>query len=230
MSNLSEKIISVRNSKKLSQNKFAISIGYSQSYLADIESGRTRPSRKFLEEVNRKYGISIDWLVSDNIILNLIEANRDTEDPNILFIYAFTQQGIDETELMLRDLLLNKKYMFLDATDTKSSLQFLKRLFNQEKGVGRTLWAQLMNILLNEDMILIVKYISLSKISHSGSFMRKIFKITDDAFDFEASLEAKTQSSLIILDFPSYLERNMKTFGYYAIPIYGRRPRFGHVK
>lgn len=54
---------SLRQSLNLSQADFAKEIGYSTSYVGDVEVGKTRPSRRFLEAVRSRFGISIDQLL-----------------------------------------------------------------------------------------------------------------------------------------------------------------------
>ncbi|MBW2606382.1 MAG: helix-turn-helix transcriptional regulator [Deltaproteobacteria bacterium] len=239
MKNLSEKIIHIRAQANLSRDKFAKTLEYSKSYITDIETGRTKPSRRLLEAISRVYSVSIDWLLSDSYIIDLIEDNKNTENPNIIFIYAFTQKGIDDAEIMLKELLEEKKFIFVDASGLKTYVQFLKKLFNRKDYTGQIsdkLLDQLKDMMLNEKIILIIKNMSLSKITRSGGHIRDIFKIMDDSWDVEGARKGgqwrhlKPQSSLIILDFPSYLEKNINTFGYYAVPIYARRPNFGYVK
>ncbi|MDQ7838259.1 MAG: helix-turn-helix transcriptional regulator [Thermodesulfobacteriota bacterium] len=222
----SQKIKEIRKKQRLSQNNFGKSLGYSQGYIADVESGRTKPSRGMLEAIQRVYGTSIDWLLSENQILDLIEENKDPEvTQHIIFVYAFTQQGIDHSEEILRDVLANTKYIFVDASGIKSGYQFLKKIFNVE-GTTQQLWdEQLEPMMLNEEVVLIIKNMSLSKIPDSGGLIRSIFKIMDDAREKRQEgtrsvmVRKRTKSSLIILDYPSYVEKNMM-FGYYAIPIY----------
>ncbi|MDD5451501.1 MAG: helix-turn-helix transcriptional regulator [Desulfovibrionales bacterium] len=222
----SEKIKEIRAKNKLSQEKFAKAIGYSKGYLADVESGRTKPSRGMLEAIQRVYGTSIDWLLSENQIFYLIEENKNPEVPqHIIFVYAFTQQGIDRSEEILRDVLANTKYIFVDASGIKSGYQFLKKIFNVE-GTTQQLWdEQLEPMMLNEEGVLIIKNMSLSKIPDSGGLIRSIFKIMDDAREKRHEgtrlimVRKKTKFSLIILDYPSYVEKNM-IFGNYAIPVY----------
>lgn len=68
-------------------------------------------------------------------------------------------------------------------------------------------------MLLNQEIILIIKNMSLSQIPRSGDTIRSVFKIMDDA-------SSQSKSSLILLDFPSYLEKNMQSFGDYVVPIH----------
>lgn len=229
MTILKNKILEIRVDSNLSRERFAKSLGYSKSYVADIETGRTKPSRRFLEKISSVRGVSIDWLLSESTILDLIEANKITEDPDLIFTYAFTQKGIDRAEKYLKELLANKKFIFIDASGIKSLYQFLKKLINTDGNSGQ-LWYKLEDIMLNQEVVLIIKNISLSKIYRSGYFIKDIFKIMDDAWEVNKSgddveLEHRMPpSTLIILDFPSYLEKNMDTFGYYAVPIYMGTP------
>lgn len=231
----SQKIKEIRKKQRLSQNNFAKSLGYSQGYIADVESGRAKPSRGILEAIQRVYGTSIDWLLSENQILDLIEENKNSEVPqHIIFFYAFTQQGIDRSEEILRNVLANTKYIFVDASGIKSGSQFLKKIFNVE-GTTQQLWVkQLEPMMLNEEVVLIIKNMSLSKIPDSGGLIRSIFKIMDDAMEKRQEgtrsdmVRKRTKSSLIVLDYPSYLEKNM-LWGYYAIPLY-LLSKYGDIK
>jgi len=49
---------------KITQEEFAKRIGYSRSYLRDIEYGRVKPSRGFLVAVSAEFNVSIDWLLT----------------------------------------------------------------------------------------------------------------------------------------------------------------------
>ena len=222
---LPEKIVSIRTEKNLSQEGFAKLLSYSRAYIADVESGRTKPSRKMLEAIKQKCGVSIDWLLSENRIIDLIEANKTTENPYIIFIYAFTQAGLDHSEKEIRRLLLGKKYILVNALNIKTPLQLFRKIFNTD-GKTRELWKKLEEMMLTDEVILIIKNISSAKFPHSEDYISGIFKIMDDAWgklirNGEVILQHKyPKSSLIILDFPSYLEKNMQSFGYYAIPVY----------
>lgn len=67
MSDISKKIKILRSATKRTQESFAEMLGFSKGYLADIETGRIKPSRKFLEAIQLKCGISIDWLLQEGI-------------------------------------------------------------------------------------------------------------------------------------------------------------------
>jgi transcriptional regulator with XRE-family HTH domain len=58
-----EGIKDFRKGKGLSQPVFARSIGYSNGYLAEIELGKKKPSRRFLEKLFEVYGLSTDYVL-----------------------------------------------------------------------------------------------------------------------------------------------------------------------
>ncbi len=58
---MGERLRQVRGN--LTQAAFAESLGFSQSYIADIEVGRTKPGIELLKAVCEKYGVTIDWLI-----------------------------------------------------------------------------------------------------------------------------------------------------------------------
>lgn len=217
-----EKIKALRNEKNLSQEKFAELIGYSKGYLADIETGRSKPSRRFLESIQQIFGASIDWLLFRSPILNLIEYHK--KNPIIIFVFAFTPKGIDFREKMLRDLLSYKNYILINASGTKTAHNLLRKILNKEGKINQ-LWEELEEMLLNNEMILILKNMSLSKIPNSGIYIQNIFDILrypckkKEVGDFNFEKKA-TNSAFIVLDYPSYMEKNMNNFGAYALPTH----------
>lgn len=224
MGPIKKKVTSVRTKHNLSQAKFAEKLGFSQGYISDVESGRAKPSRNLLDAISTVYGISIDWLMQEHQIAKMIEANKNTSDPDILFLYAFTQDGIDGAEIEVKKQLTNYNCLSIDASGIKSGLQFLKKLLNEE-GNQSKLWKRLKDMLLNEGVVVIIKNMSKSKIPSSGGYIRSFFKILDDAWDIENASEQEMPhkmppSTIIVLDFPSYLEKNMENFGFYVAPIY----------
>ena len=223
-----DKIKSVRVQKGLSQNKLAELIGFSQSYIADIESGRTPPSRNFLSALQIKTGVSLDWLMMEHQVLELIEANKHTENPNLIYVFAFTAEGLDESQEIFLDLLAGKNCLFVDAAGIRTPRRFLIKTLGKE-GISHDLWEDLELMLLEQEVILIIKCMSISGIPSSGGMVRSIFKIMDDAWERGAFRHKMPKSSLVLIDYPSYLEKNM-TFGFYAVPVYLLNPYGGHVK
>ncbi|BBO75202.1 hypothetical protein DSCW_26190 [Desulfosarcina widdelii] len=233
MVNIREKLVGIRSEAGLTQEKFAESLGYSRGYLADIEKGRTKPSRKFLEKVRQQYGVSIDWLVSDGVILDIIEWNKKNIGPTIIYIFAFTKEGIDRAEKDLYEYLSNFNILKIDAAGIKTANMFFKQLVKCE-GTSLKLKEKLINLLFKKETLLVIKNLSLSKISHSSEialgihkslFVEKLINKNGKPF----IQRAPSPSSIILIDYPSYLEKNMERIGYYCTPIqasYGSNEAF----
>ena len=229
MDNIAEKIIVIRRNKGLSQEAFAKSLGYSRSYLANIESGKSLPSRRFLEAMQRYCGIPIDWLFTESLINDILDANKDTPNPSLIFVYAFTQEGIDESEIKLKAMLSGRRSLFVDASSLKTYRQLYMTIIG-EKDSEQKLYYKMERLLAAEDIVLVIKNMSTSKISNAGAIIRELFKLIDDYHIYTKEAVIKrwpeqkilhefAQSSLIVLDYPSFMENNMQ-FGYYAVPIY----------
>ena len=105
---ISKKIRGIRTKQNLSQEHFAKLLGFSRAYVADIETGRTKPSRRFLEAISDHYNISLDWLISKNRLFFLIESGVSL----LIYIYAFEEEIIDECERGLTNFW-NIKNIFL---------------------------------------------------------------------------------------------------------------------
>jgi transcriptional regulator with XRE-family HTH domain len=230
MEHVSRKIKNIRLKENLSQDAFSKILNYSKGYLADIETGRTKPSRKFLESIQLNFGVSLDWLLSESQILDLIAYNQTSQEPYILFIYAFTQRGLDEAEIMLLDLLQDMQHMMIDASGVTSKYHLLKNILHEEGNTAQ-LWKRLKNTFMRDNTVMTVKGLSLSKIPRSGRLVQDIFKITDTVNENNWH-ESETvpgkdiqRPSLIVLDFPSYLEKNLDSFWYYSVPIYATAPK-----
>ena len=227
---ISKKIREVRLKQKLSQGNFAKSLNYSKGYVADIESGRTKPSRQFLEALQKKYDISIDYVFGENRLLDLIELNKKSRDR--LFLYSFSQEGIDRSEKQLLSLLGERKCIVVDCFNLRSSVKLMRGIVNAE-GDGQGLWNNLQALLLGEETILILKNISTSRIPRSVDWVLSIFKIIDDASvrvlngaglphleNIRLKYGNYSGSSLLLLDYPSYLEKHHNLLSPYTIPMY----------
>lgn len=68
--NIGAAIKAVRLEKNLKQNKLA---GISNTYLSDIETGRTAPSLKTLKKIMQALGVDISWdiFLKDNYVINV---------------------------------------------------------------------------------------------------------------------------------------------------------------
>lgn len=58
-----ERIKEFRRRKDRTQKEFVGPLGYSYSYLSDIERGKAEPSREFLKKLTEVYGISSDYVL-----------------------------------------------------------------------------------------------------------------------------------------------------------------------
>ena len=58
-----ERIREFREHKERTQKEFAGPLGYSYSYLSDIERGKAGPSREFLKKLSEVYGVSSDYVL-----------------------------------------------------------------------------------------------------------------------------------------------------------------------
>jgi len=132
----------------MSQDAFSESLGYSKGYIADIERGRTKPSRNLLEKIQEKYNISIDWLLFD-------EGKPYKPTPEARFkdlreILRLTYQGENKEKIFAllerEDFCSLEKTIFLYTIATfleisKSNDKYLKLLdrfaaFMSESNVG----------------------------------------------------------------------------------------------
>lgn len=83
--NISERIISLRTSKKLTTNKLANMAGISQSYLRDIELGIKNPTVEMLRYICDALDISLHTFFFENetqinpILLSAIEKLSEAE-------------------------------------------------------------------------------------------------------------------------------------------------------
>jgi len=64
---LGERIKDFRKRQGLNQREFAKKLGYSYGYIADLERGRQKPSREFLEKLRHIFGISGDYILHGNL-------------------------------------------------------------------------------------------------------------------------------------------------------------------
>lgn len=219
---LADKIKKIRFREGLSQKRFAEILGYSRGYITDIENERAKPSRGIIEAIISKYNIPLDWLFSDSKILDLIEINRDHRNKDLICLYGFTQDELSCGEQMLKDLLGQRRYVFVDATN-KTSHQIREGIIGESKR-DWALREKINSVLLHEEIIIIIKNISRSKhpFAAEGGVARTIFKIIDDASPFTEEIP---KSILILLDFASYIEKIHEWLGNYIIPIYIGEPR-----
>ena len=88
MINTGKIIWRIRYNTKLSQTRFAKSIGFSRSYIAQIELNKTKPSFEFIQALSIKYNINpnIFFIVDAPVYINQnsiqLETDFNNESPN----------------------------------------------------------------------------------------------------------------------------------------------------
>lgn len=58
-----ERIKLIRQNQMMNQTTFAKRIGISQAALSNIEKGQSNPAIETLISINKRFGISIDWIL-----------------------------------------------------------------------------------------------------------------------------------------------------------------------
>lgn len=61
--NHGQRLVEWRESQKLTQRALSSALGVSRGYIGDIESGRSEPSRNFLQALTERFGVSADWIL-----------------------------------------------------------------------------------------------------------------------------------------------------------------------
>ncbi|MFZ0928121.1 MAG: helix-turn-helix transcriptional regulator [Syntrophobacteraceae bacterium] len=207
----------LRRSQSLSQAAFAKEVGYSQSYVGDIESGRVMPSRRFLEAVGERFKVSIDQLTSDlgEQILRVLESISSISGGGFLYMYDFTDKGLDVCEAEALNIAQPHPHRFLDAVHIKTTRQMLHELTGMP--LGSDMWDQFC-IHYGECLFYIIKNISKSPMTNKD----KIYFLKD-----VSELLGGT-SNLIVIDKPSFLEKNANKLYYFAYP-FRVSGRFGRI-
>jgi len=209
MVNYAEYISFLRFTLKLTQDKFAKRMGYSRSYVKNIETGKVKPSRRFLEALNENYGVSIDSLLGEmgDRVLKSLKRIPSLSGFGFVYIYDFTDSGLNEAEKQLLNFLQNRPFVFIDGKKIKSAKQLWETLTG-ESGSTRKLY-EIFEAMCGDDY----KYIIIKNFSLSG--------IREKAMELKwLAREIGPWGALIIIDKPSFLERNAEMFYYHAYPIH----------
>jgi transcriptional regulator with XRE-family HTH domain len=75
--NVARKLHDLRKEKDLTQAEVAKAVGVHQRHVSSWETGKTMPSLETLLKLSKFFGVSIDYLVSDNIPREGVEAIND---------------------------------------------------------------------------------------------------------------------------------------------------------
>lgn len=70
------------NILKLSVQKFGDALGFSRSYVADIEAERTEPSYRFVKALREVYNVNLNWIVTGEGGAFLDSNNQNTASNN----------------------------------------------------------------------------------------------------------------------------------------------------
>ena len=233
------------DNRKMTKADFAELCEVSKSQLFNYLSGKQEPTLKFFVSLKKRFQeADLNWLISEDepissekSILKAIDANRGTENPDIIFLYGFSQAEVDDLEKLIRKLLFDRTLTLIDARGLKTWGQMLKSITGMEGNIGE-LYDALKSMLLEDEIMLVLKNLSLSGLPKKdiGMYIRDIFKIMDDAWlrkGDESYVEGKIvhktpKSALIIMDFPTLLERHHNEIGYYTIPIHPKYDLSAH--
>jgi len=198
----------LRSSLDISQEEFAKSVGYSRSYVKDLESGRVKPSRAFLEALRAKYGISIDALLNNlgSQIVAGLNAHFLTSDRGFIYLYDFTDSGLDAAEQKLLEFLDGKKFKIIDGRKVKSRLAFFSELSGMEGHHDFHKHFEHLRSTSDYDFIVLKRF--------SESPMKNLM------WGIYRDIARYVPSSLIVIDKPSYLEKNINNLYYSAFPIH----------
>lgn len=85
MTNIGENIKKIRKHKKMTQDEFASLIGFSRSYLGDLENNRKNPSADTITKLSKSLGVSEAYLFTgeDDYARNLLkELEKELHEDN----------------------------------------------------------------------------------------------------------------------------------------------------
>jgi transcriptional regulator with XRE-family HTH domain len=208
-----DQIANIRSLLNISQEAFAKSIGYSRSYVKDIESGRVKPSRAFLEALTSKYGVSADAMLSGfGLQINAgLHANFLTSEGGFIYLYDFTDLGLDmaEQELIKFFVDTGKKFIIIDGREIKGFREFFNKLSESQK-LDRNLP---FGVSFIQQCTWNLDFIVLKRFSES-SIKGKAWRIYIDLHSH------CRPAGLIVLDKPSYLEKYAEYLYHRAFPIH----------
>lgn len=120
MTDLGEKIKKLRFEKKWSQDKLAEKVGVGRQYISRYETGKISPNAENLQKLAEVFGVSIDYLLS-NETKNL--ASIGIKDKNLLNLFAEVEKMDESDQLTIRNLLeaMVMKNRLKDLMNSKQS-------------------------------------------------------------------------------------------------------------
>jgi transcriptional regulator with XRE-family HTH domain len=211
--NVSAKQIAfLREKRGLTQKELADAIGYSRTYIADIENGRVKPSRRFIEAISSKYGLSTDnFLINfGDKLLNTISIIPSISGHGFVLVYEFTEVGLKRAEDQITAFLEGTyKYLLIDFNKIKSINHFFRVITNKNGQIDK-LKEEFKVFIRKEYCFFIFRNLSQSKVKHKAQIVSYV------------SRTVGISGALIVVDKPSFLERNVPYLYYHAhlIPAY----------
>ncbi|MGF2143439.1 helix-turn-helix domain-containing protein [Vagococcus fluvialis] len=137
--NLGENLKQIRRSFNLTQEKFAKKAGISRSYLSDLENNRKSPSIDTLDQISKKLGLSLIYLLEGKKTFSDLSEKESKELYNNYFSTHSKEDEIKIHELMSNKYLneitveMNKLDLTILSKDELGILSSALKLVNESK-------------------------------------------------------------------------------------------------
>jgi transcriptional regulator len=168
MTEIKDRIISLRNEKNMTQAQLAKELNISPSAIGMYEQGRRKPSYELLEEICDYFNVDMDYLMGRSDIKNRYQVGLsydwEEEKTSILDDIAITPLSNYELEALNKILTgensIESAYLSLDKKDSKETLsQILKKLKSLKKEKSEiNLSKETHDFYINENLAGDVKY------------------------------------------------------------------------
>lgn len=110
---MNERIKSLRKELCLTQAKFAISLGLSQNFIAQIESGTKIPSDRTMKDICREFNVNEDWLRT---------GIGDMFNPTIDDVATAASNITDSDDYLIKDLIVVYQSLSQSSKDALKEL------------------------------------------------------------------------------------------------------------
>jgi len=200
---LAHNITAIRKFHELTQEEFANLLGYSRSYVKDIESGRSKASRRFLEAFCDQFSFSLETILTSGFEDYIDYVVTTTDEEYFIFIWAFTDEELRAGEVNLNHYLSRKDHITIDANNLKTYPNLLSQIMGDIKPQGQVQKRYKQFCLEGKHSFILLKNLSRSKIPQKGLNLRKL-------------IESSVHQTVIVLDKPSFLEKYHKELYFIA--------------
>ena len=205
MSDFGREIKKLRTRLGLTQAEFAKLLDCSRSYLRDIETGRTSPSRNFIRKVGARYGVrAIGYMFPIEAQAEMAMLARARHE--FIYIFAFYDNELTSVTNTIRKHFANRVTVFADLSTTKTANAVLREITNRS-GNSDKLLAYYEEHISQQDGIIILTGVSKSKYKDMHMLLRTLVKSTYTA-------------TLFVIDKPCFLEKNISWFDDYFVPLF----------